>query len=139
MFRVFISAASLEKLCLEEMSKDQNKQNSWFLLLSKQNIIYLDKNIYDEWEYNDALFTFSESYQIEFQHSKMDYNTLAKESPETLLAEPQGAFLLDVDKETEKYIQKKYANCLFSFCHLYIIIFLSNLILIIIYTSFITN
>ena len=108
MFRVFISAASLEKLCLEEMWKDQNKQNSWFLLLSKQNIIYLDKNIYDEWEYSDALFTFSESYQIDFQHSTINYNTLAKESPETLLDEPQGAFLLDIDKETAKSIQEKY-------------------------------
>ena len=108
MFRVFISAASLEKLCLEEMLKDRSQQNSWFLLLSKQNIIYLDKNIYDEWEYGDTLFTFSESYQIDFQHSTINYNTLAKESPESLLTEPQGAFLLDIDKETAKTIQEKY-------------------------------
>lgn len=108
MFKIFISASSLERLCLEEMSKEQEQRSSWFLLLSKQNIIYLDKNIYDEWEYGDALFTFSESFQINFKPSNVNYNTLAKESPHSLLVEPQGAFLLDVDKDTAKSIQDNY-------------------------------
>lgn len=113
MFKVFISASSLENMCLDEMEKDRNKQSSWFLILSKQNIVYLDKNIGLEWAesgdyFNDPLYIFSESYGIELQQAEIDFNKTSKDKPSTFLTEPQGAFLLDVDKETAESIQREY-------------------------------
>ena len=79
MFKVFISIEALTKLCVEEMPKEKDRQCPWFLLLTKQNIIYLDRNIYDEWEDpKDPLFIFSESYQIGFRKAPMDFNSIIK-------------------------------------------------------------
>lgn len=108
MFKVFISAESLEKICIEEMSKDLKDQSSWFVILTKQNIIYLDKNIYEHLDYSDPLFTFSESYQIEFKKSEVNYNEILKDKPEAVLNEPQAAFLLDVKEDAAEMIQKEY-------------------------------
>ena len=108
MFRVFISASSLEKICINEMSKDFKDQSPWFILLTKQNVLYLDKDIYKEWEYGDPLFVFSESYEIKFAPSKIDYNSTIADAPESVLNEPQGAFLLDVDSTTANSIQEKF-------------------------------
>ena len=58
MFKVFISASSLERLCRNEMTKNREDQNSWFVILTKQNIIYLDKDVYKELDYDDPLFTY---------------------------------------------------------------------------------
>ena len=108
MFSVFISAKSLENICIQEMCKSDQEKSEWFLLLTKQNVIYLDKNIYNEWEYGDPLFVFSESYQVEFKPANADYNSIVSTRPDSLLDEPQGAFLLDIDKETADTLQNKY-------------------------------
>lgn len=108
MFKVFISAKSLERLCINEMSKDKAEQNSWFVLLTKQDTIYLDRNIYDEIDYNDPLFVFSESYSINFKASDINYNEVINNTPELVLNEPNSAFLLDIDKDTALSIQGKY-------------------------------
>jgi len=108
MFKVFISAKSLERICLQEMPKEKIQQSSWFLLLTKQSTIYLDKNVYEEWDYGDPLFTFSESYGIQFEPSEIDFNTVIKSSPDDLLKEPQGAFLLDVDNNEATTLQNAY-------------------------------
>lgn len=108
MFKVFISAKSLERLCINEMSKNNAEQNSWFVLLTKQDIIYLDKNIYNEIDYNDPLFIFSESYNINFKTSDINYNEVVKNTPELVLNEPNSAFLLDIDKDSASSIQGKY-------------------------------
>ena len=109
MFKVFISIEALTKLCVEEMPKEKDRQCPWFLLLTKQNIIYLDRNIYDEWEDpKDPLFIFSESDQNGFRKSPMEFNSIIKNTPEVVLSEPQGAFLLDVDKVTAESIQNNY-------------------------------
>lgn len=39
------------------MTKNREDQNSWFVILTKQNIIYLDKDVYKELDYDDPLFT----------------------------------------------------------------------------------
>lgn len=108
MFKVFISAESLEKICIDEMSKDLKDQSSWFIILTKQHVIYLDKNIYEHLDYTDPLFTFSESYQIEFRKAEVNYNEILKDKPETVLNEPQAAFLLDVNEDAAEMIQKEY-------------------------------
>lgn len=113
MFKVFISASSLEKMCLDEMDKNWEQQSSWFLILSKQKVVYLDKNIGLQWSesddfFNDPLYIFSESYGIELQQAEIDFNKSSKEKSSVFLNEPQGAFLLDVDKETAESIQRQY-------------------------------
>ena len=114
MFKVFISASSLERMCLDEMDKEKNKQSSWFMILSKQNVIYLDRNIWDEWlskgdDYlAEPLYQFSLSNDIEFRTSNTDFNKTNVDNSSVFLKEPQGALLLDVDKETAESIQKKY-------------------------------
>ncbi|MCR4964896.1 MAG: hypothetical protein K6A41_04495 [Bacteroidales bacterium] len=109
MFRIYISAASLERICLEEMPKEEKERNVWFTLLSKQTVLFLDKNIYEELEdYNDPLFTFSESYDINLTVSKKDFNNIINDDTEFLLSEPQGVFLLDIDKQQAQAIQEKY-------------------------------
>jgi hypothetical protein len=108
MFRVFISSTSLGDLCLKEMCKEEKNKSEWFLILSKQNVIYLEKNIYDELDYNNPLFRFSESYQIEFKSSSIGCFDKKIEHPEMLLNEPQGVFLLDIEEEEARDIQEKY-------------------------------
>ncbi len=108
MFKVFISASSLEKMCLNEMTKSRDEQSSWFLVLSNQRIIYLDKNVYEDWDYDDPLFTFSESYGVDLQPATANFNETCSDTPVKLLNEPQTAFLLDVDQETAKSITEQY-------------------------------
>lgn len=118
MFKVFISANSLEKLCIDEMGKDIKEMSSWFLILTKQNVIYLDKSIYDDLDYDDPLFTFSESYQVELKESSVDYNQIITQKPEYVLSEPQGAFLLDVNEDIAGLIQKAFGVICQSTCNL---------------------
>lgn len=108
MFKVFISSKSLERLCLAEMSKDKEGQSAWFLVLSKQNIIYLDKDVYSEWDYGDPLFTFSESYGVDLKKSGIDFESMADPSNGQFPFEPQGAYLLDVSEDTANTIQNDY-------------------------------
>ena len=108
MFKVFISSKSLERLCLEEMSKDKEGQSAWFLVLSMQNTIYLDKDVYSEWEYGDPLFTFSESYGVDLKKSDIDFECMANPSYEPFPFEPQGTYLLDVSEDTANTIQNDY-------------------------------
>jgi hypothetical protein len=114
MFKIFISASSLERICLDEMDKDQKQQSSWFLILCKQNIIYLDKDIWSEWfakgdDYmSEPLYLFSSSNGVEFRTSASNFNTNYEKEPDIFLKEPQAAYLLDVDKETALSLQEKY-------------------------------
>jgi len=108
MFRVFISASSLEKLCLEEMPKKIGDQSDWFLLLTKQNTIYIDKDIYSDLEQGNALFTFSESYEVQFEKSDVDFNLEVISNPASVLGEPQGAYLLDIDKGSAETLSRAF-------------------------------
>ena len=108
MFKVFISSRSLERLCLEEMSKSKADQSVWFLVLSKQSTIYLDKDVYSEWDYGDPLFTFSESYEVNLKKSDIDFNSVATSMQGKFPFEPQGAYLLDVSEDTANTIQNDY-------------------------------
>lgn len=108
MFKVFISASSLERLCRNEMTKNREDQNSWFVILTKQNIIYLDKDVYKELDYDDPLFTFSESYNVMFKTSPVNYNEIVKTAPQKVLDNPQCAYLLDADVDTTDLLQKAF-------------------------------
>lgn len=108
MFRVFISAASLEKLCLEEMPKGARDQSDWFLLLAKQNTIYIDKDIYSDLDLDNPLFAFSESYEIRFEKSEVDFNSEVINNPASVLTEPQGAYLLDIDKGSADVLSRAF-------------------------------
>ena len=108
MFKIFISASSLEQLCINEMSLPLKERSSWFVLLSKQNVIYLDKDICKDWSCDDALFTFSQSYQIKLKEASVDFNEALATNPEIILDHPQNAFLLDLDKATAEAIRDQY-------------------------------
>lgn len=105
MFKVFISATSLEKLCVDEMAKDEKDQSEWFLILSKQKAIYVDKDIYADIEADDPLFIFSESYQISFKEADFDFND--SKNQEAILNHSDSAFLLDLDEVTVSNLQQK--------------------------------
>lgn len=105
MFKVFISAASLEKLCVNEMTKNEKDQCEWFLILSKQKAIYVDKDVYADIEADDPLFIFSESYQISFKEADFDFNDLDNQG--TILSNSDSAFLLDLDEGTVSSLQQK--------------------------------
>ena len=108
MFRVFISASSLEQLCLDEMTLPLKEQSSWFILLSKQDIIYLDKDICREWNSDDPLFMFSQSYQITLKEAPVNFNADIETNPQGILNHPHDAFLLDIDKTKAEALQSKY-------------------------------
>lgn len=108
MFKVFISASSLEKICIDEMSKEEQLRSDWFKILTQQNVIYLDKNIYDEWDYGDPLFFFSESYNVNFKMASCDYNEEISQNPMSVLNNPQGAYLLDVTPEDAVNLQNAF-------------------------------
>lgn len=108
MFRVFISASSLEQLCLNEMSLPTKEQSSWFVLLTKQNVIYLDKDICQDWSCEDPLFMFSQSYEITLKEASVDYNADFGANPQDILKHPHDAFLLDIDKAKAEAIQSQY-------------------------------
>lgn len=108
MFRIFVSASSLERICLDEMGKESKEQSPWFLLLSKQNVIYIDEDIYSKLDGDDPLSIFSYSYYIEYKKSDIDYNSIVKDNPKVVLQHPQGVLLLDIDKDTAELIQKDY-------------------------------
>ena len=108
MFRVCISASSLERLCLNEMSLPPKEQSSWFVLLTKQNVIYLDKDICQDWSCDDPLFMFSQSYEITLKEASIDYNADLDTNPQDILHHPHDAFLLDIDKAKADTIQSQY-------------------------------
>lgn len=108
MFKVFISASSLEKLCIDEMSLPSKEQSSWFILLTKQNVIYLDKDICHDWSCEDPLFTFSQSYEISLKEAPVDYNVGFDANPQNALNHPHDAFLLDIDQTKADAIQSQY-------------------------------
>ena len=108
MFKVFISSKSLERICLEEMGKNKADQNAWFLVLSKQNTIYIDKNVYEDWDYGDPLFVFSESYNVDLKESDIDFNSVATSTQAKFPFESQGVYLLDVSEDTANSIQNDY-------------------------------
>lgn len=108
MLKVFISASSLEKLCIDEMSLPSKEQSSWFILLTKQNVIYLDKDICQDWSCDDPLFMFSQSYEITLKEASTDYNTDLEANPQDVLNHPHDAFLLDIDQAKADAIQRQY-------------------------------
>lgn len=108
MFRVFISASSLERLCLNEMSLPPKEQSNWFVLLTKQSVIYLDKDIGHDWNCDDPLFLFSQSYQITLKDAPSDYKADFEKNPQDILKHPHDAFLLDIDKTKAEAIQSQY-------------------------------
>lgn len=108
MFRVFISASSLEQLCLNEMSRPQQEQSNWFVLLTKQNVIYLDKDICQGWSCEDPLFIFSQSYEIKLKEASVDYNAALDTNPQDILKHPHDAFLLDINQAKADAIQSQY-------------------------------
>lgn len=108
MLKVFISASSLEKLCIDEMSLPSKEQSSWFILLTKQNVIYLDKDICRDWSCDDPLFLFSQSYEITLKEASADYNTDLEANPQDILNHPHDAFLLDIDQAKADAIQSQY-------------------------------
>ena len=113
MFKVFISSKSLERLCLEERDKNKADQNAWFLVLSKQKAVYIDKNVYEEWGHDDdygddPLFLFSKDYDVDLKESGIDFESMANPSNGPFPFEPQGAYLLDVSEDTANAIQNDY-------------------------------
>ena len=108
MLKVFISASSLKRLCLNEMSLPTKEQSSWFVLLTKQDVIYIDKDICQEWNCDDPLFMFSQSYQITLKEAPLDYNADLEKNPQDILKHPHDAFLLDIDKTKADAIQSQY-------------------------------
>ena len=108
MFKVFISASSLEQLCLNEMSLPPKEQSNWFVLLTKQNVIYLDKDICQDWSCEDPLFMFSQSYEIDLKEAPVDYNADLNSNPQDILNHPHDAFLLDMDQAKADAIQSQY-------------------------------
>lgn len=108
MLKVFISASSLEKLCIDEMSLPSKEQSSWFILLTKQNVIYLDKDICQNWSCEDPLFIFSQSYEISLKEAPVDYNVDLEANPQNALNHPHDAFLLDIDQTKADAIQNQY-------------------------------
>lgn len=108
MFKVFISASSLERLCLNEMSLPLKERSNWFVLLSKQNVIYLDKDIYSTWTLDDPLFMFSQSFGITFKEAESNYNDVAANNPTSFLEHPHDAFLLDLNPEQAEDIKNKF-------------------------------
>lgn len=108
MLKVFISASSLERLCLDEMSLPLENQSNWFVLLTKQNTIYLDKDICQSWTCDDPLFMFSQSYQITLKEATSDYNSEAVDNPASLLNHPQDVFILDIGSAETEAIKDRY-------------------------------
>lgn len=108
MFKVFISASSLERLCIDEMSLPSKEQSSWFVLLTKQDVIYLDKDICRDWNCEDPLFMFSQSYEISFKEATEDFNKDLAANPQNILKHPHDAFLLDLDQTKTDAIQSQY-------------------------------
>lgn len=108
MFKVFISASSLERLCLNEMSLPLKDRSNWFVLLSKQDVIYLDKDIDSTWSLDDPLFMFSQSFGITFKEAKSNYNNAAANNPTSFLEHPHDAFLLDLNPEQAEDIKNKF-------------------------------
>lgn len=108
MLRVFISASSLKRLCLNEMSLPPKEQSNWFILLTKQNVIYLDKDICKDWSYDDPLFMFSKDYEIVLKEAPVDFNADFGTNPQDILNHPHDAFLLDIDQTKAEAIQGQY-------------------------------
>lgn len=108
MFRVFISASSLERLCVDEMPLPRKQQSNWFVLLTKQDVIYLDKDICRDWSCDDPLFIFSNSYGIKLKDAPADYNVEFTSNPQFLENHPHDAFLLDIAEDKAKSSQTKY-------------------------------
>ena len=108
MLKVFISASSLEKLCVDEMSLSPKEQSSWFILLTKQNVIYLDKDICQDRGCDDPLFMFSQSYGITLKEASADYNIDLEANPQDILNHPHDAFLLDIDQAKAEDIQESF-------------------------------
>lgn len=107
MFKVYISTSSLEKICRTEMTKKLKDRNDWYLVLSNQSKLYTDKENKDI-EKNSVLFVFSQSADIQYCKSRINYNEEVVENPRIVLNEPQGVFLLDISKEKANEIQKRY-------------------------------
>lgn len=116
MFKVFISSESLKKICLKEMA--QIETTDWFKLLTKQTVIYLEKEVCNDGNTEDPLFIFSTSYQICLKKSDIDYNDIITHEPIKLLENPQCAYLLDIEESIAHDIRQNYGlicestNCL---------------------------
>ena len=90
------------------MSLPSKEQSSWFILLTKQDVIYLDKDICKDWNCDDPLFMFSQSYEISFREATKDYNKELAANPQSILKHPHDAFLLDVDESMADAIQNQF-------------------------------
>lgn len=113
MFKIFISASSLENFILNEQNKNDDDKDNWYKIIQKQKNIYIldDKNIsnsnlsVEEAQKNPLFLLSLGNKNLE---DRTDYITDIYNNSQLVLENPCGAFLLDVDKSKADEIQKKY-------------------------------
>ena len=104
----FITQDKLEDIVCEEMEKDQDEQSNWFKIFAHQNTIFvssLNDNKY--LDYEEPLFIFCESYNIEIKF-ETDYIENIPNNPASTSRYPNGVFILNISEEEAKKIQQEY-------------------------------
>lgn len=108
MFNVFIPEDTLSSICEEEMGKSHEDYSNWYKIFTKQHEIMISAtHECNEWNEDDPLFIFSESYDVNILYDT-EYITSVIESPINVLKEPGGIFILDVDDVEAHEIQNDY-------------------------------
>ena len=108
MFTIYIPEDTLKKICIEEMGKEPSDQSIWFKIFCKQSEISVSSfNESDEWDEDDPLFIFSQSYDVEIPYDT-EYIQSIYHDHKQVLKNPCGAYILDISEEDALRIQQQY-------------------------------
>lgn len=101
MVELFTTSSFLKKIYYTD------ELSVWRDIIQKLGKVYIDSDNIPEDE-NDPLFLLDMENNIKIDMSKKDFINSVSNSPETVLNEPCGIFLLDISTEKAKEIQSKY-------------------------------
>lgn len=104
MFKVFIDYDKMRDICL-----DQNKADTWYKILCKQQSININHSVDNEefYDENNPLLIFSQMTGVEFNDESSYINEVCEHN-EKVLEHPCGAFILKVDDVKAKEITSRF-------------------------------
>lgn len=114
MLNVYIPASKLEELCINEGRKsDVKAQNDWFLLLTKQKVIFLDEEHQldgvKEPDGNDTLLLLSQMYKgVRYKKASVDYNQADVAKGNLPINSKEDILLLNISDQQAQTLQQKY-------------------------------
>lgn len=100
MVAIFTTSSNLDNIChIDELSV-------WQDMIFKLGEVFIDGEIEIPLDYEDPLFILDSALKID--KSKEDFINSIPTSPEIVLQEPCGIFLLDIPEDKAAYIQSKF-------------------------------